>query len=42
MGVMQGGGMTKQDFFNFGKKNGYFQADTLEDWQKQTIIETVM
>ncbi len=42
MGVMQGGGMTKQDFFNFGKKNGYFQAETLEDWQKQTVIETVM
>lgn len=42
MGVMQGGGMTKQDYFNFAKKNGYTQAETVEDWDKQTIIETVM
>ena len=42
MGVMQGGGMTKQDYFSFAKKNGYTQAETVEEWDKQTVIETVM
>jgi hypothetical protein len=42
MGVMQGGGLTQQDFFNYKKKNGYTDAETLADEQKQLEIETVV
>ena len=42
MGVVTMGGMTKQDYFNYAKKNGYTNAETLQEWETQTEVETVM
>jgi hypothetical protein len=42
MGVKLGGGISELDYFQYAKKNGYTQAESLEEFKKQVDVETMI